>query len=327
MKNLVVLLLLLLPCISGARPPAQDSIRCYYDLKNKAELSIIDSQYQQALHYYKAAFRYKVPEARDAYNAFVLAYRQTDSITAKACFNLLAAHGQTREKLEEMYFGRQTERTPFYQWVAAGYDSIRRKALASGMPGVAAIMDSIYKADQDIRMQVKGRGPTLEDAQRFAVADARNVAFLKKYSAQHGFPGYEQVGNFEVIRQGYINAPGTFWLVMWHTRHVPPGLGETALKAVLAGQFPPDEYALIMDSQAGARVYYQLFYKAINATGEVAFDPVPDEVAVNRKRAAIYLEPLADLRRKLYYQQKAGYPFLIVAAWVQALNFSPVALE
>lgn len=324
MRNLVILFLILAHYCCFAIDQPNDSVVRYYELKNKAELAIIDSAYPQALRYYKQAFAYKPPNARDISNALILAYRQKDSATARSCFNLLVRHGHTREKMEEEAFGRSFKTQPLYQWVTAGYEQIRQEALQSNMPRVAAVLDSVFAADQGIRIDMENGVTSPEQSGALVAVDCQNVAFLKQYIAQHGFPGYEQAGNFETIRKGYTNAPGTIWLVMWHTRHVPPQLNEVVHKAVLDGRFPPDEYAMLMDSQNEQKVYYELFDKKISTDKQVSFEPVPDEEEVNRRRAALYLEPVAALRRKLQYDQKGGRLFSLLPAWVVALNFAPI---
>lgn len=61
MKNSIILFLYtLLFSISANAQQYNKKVALYYQYKNKAELAIIDSNYQQANHFYQQAFAQKV---------------------------------------------------------------------------------------------------------------------------------------------------------------------------------------------------------------------------------------------------------------------------
>lgn len=302
----------------------QDSVRTYYELKNKAEMYIIDSNYMGSLALYKKAFMYKKPNVLDLYNVFILSYILKDTAYSKATFNQMALHGFKKERFDRYPFIASIKDQSAYQWVSGQYDSLYAIAATNKMAAYARVMDSILNADQQVR---KFKHPTQEQMLAIIRTDTNNLAFLKAYIDRNGFPGYEGTGTLEEIQEGLINASSTLWLLLWHSRHISKMLNETLRTAVLNGNFNPDEYALIIDMQETESVYYNVLPRKIDKDKHTIFLPVPNIKAVDQKRALLYLDKVDNYKRKLLYNDIEGNIFRLVPEWAAQCNFAPIDLR
>lgn len=321
---------LMVSASSSATSP--DSVRRYYEEKNKAEVYIMNTTqatmfYTEALDAYKKAFGYKTPNRLDIYNALIVAYLLEDSITAKSYFNQMAFHGLNKERLEEYegsfgYYAKS--HGDFYKWLSSDYDSLYKVALNSSISKYAHVMDSLLQADQSVR---KSNHLNDEEVQRLLYIDSTNLSFLKNYIKEYGFPSYDRVGLFESCYDGNIQGVGPLWFMLWHTRHTSKMLNETLLEAARRGEFDPDEYALIIDLQAPESIYYNALPREIGKDGKMNFLPVPNEKMINEKRASIYLDPVDVLKRKLIFQEYGDVWFRFKPYWMSNANFAPINLR
>ncbi|WP_118950549.1 hypothetical protein [Taibaiella helva] len=317
--KLIVLLLGLL-YTNAALGNSIDSVRRYYELKNKAELSIMDGAYSDALKNYVAAFAYKSPNSLDLYNAFTTAFLVGDSVQSRRFFNLMALHGQPKGNLEKL--NKDLRGKPFYNWLSQDYDSIRALSLKSSMPVFSRLLDSIYHIDAGYRQELK----TQQQIKEMIDADKVNLQYIKSYIKQYGFPGYTQVGLFEELLNGWPHAYNTFWLLMWHTRHISKDLNQVALDAVMAGDMSPDDYAIAIDAQDSIKTYFAILPKGKQLPNE-RFDKIFNAAEVDRKRAQIFLEPIAAYQRKLVFQNSRTTHFIFKPAMQMALNFATADLS
>lgn len=320
--KVIAVLLLMLTGSTIARAQPNEKIRLYYELKNKAELYVVDADYVQALAAYKKAFALKKPNPIDIYNAFILACMLKDSAAAKTFFTDIILHGQTRQKLEQIIFFDNFKADPFYSYVVYGYDSIASAAQNGIMPKYAKVLDSIYTADQAVRVG----NPSQAQLRAMMHRDSVNIDFIKEFVAQNGFPDYDMVGVFERAKTGVVYGDGTIWMLLWHTRHISKELNNILLQAVYEGHFSPDEYALIIDAQEDQSIYYNILLRDADLS-KVDFLPTPDETEVNKKRAAIMLDTVENFKRKLLYQNQKGHDFYLVLPWAMIANLAPVNIR
>ncbi|WP_448635428.1 hypothetical protein [Pedobacter panaciterrae] len=290
----------------------QDSIKLYYSNKNKAELAIIDSNYSEALVFYKKAFSYKQPNARELYNSFVVAYLLKDTINTQNFYNALALHGLEKEKFElSKNFGRTIVKDDFYIYISRNYDSLYQRSAKTQMPKWGRILDSLYKVDQRVRS-------TKSD--NIASVDSLNRTFLSKHISKHGFPGFNQVGFYDKMLGGQAYSPTTFWFVMWHARYQYVALDNVAFQGVMSGDFPPEDYALLMDTKEDP-VYYSILKKEV-VDGKIKFLTPLDEKYIDEKRAVIFLDKLSDFKKKLNYMQNGDRRFQFLPVMLVSLNFA-----
>lgn len=296
----ILALAFLLCIVKNGHSISRDSLRNYYEYKYEAELAIMDADYRHAVKTYKNAYQYKTPNSSDLYNSFKTAYLCNDSAMAKAWYELEILHGWNRNKFETNLWGETIKNDGLYQWINTNYDSLHQVAQRSNMPVVAKVMDSILAADQKPRDFNK---ITEQVMQQILHVDSMNVAFLKNYMEQNGYPGFDEVGIFEEF-----NIPSTIWFVMLHTRYTSKALNKPCLQAVLEGKLPPGEYASIIDLQGEKPIYYQASKWAGKQIGPVRLLP-KDKVAINKLRAELFLEPLDEYRLKLVFQKDQSHPF------------------
>lgn len=326
MNKIILFLFFLSFSITGfGQTVKRNDVQRYAMFKNKAELCIVDSNYTAALRYYKAAFHFKTPDPRDLYNAFIVAYLETDSAAIRSFYSQMILHGQPGNKLAILKFGKMHKDLPLYQWATKDYDSLRAIALLGTMPQYALLMDSVFKADQDAREVY--RNLDKEQLRIMAGKDSANLAFLKQLIIEKGFPGYQQTGMFEKAQEGWIHSNSTMFFVLWHTRDLSTILDAIALKAVLSGDFPPEDYAIIMDSRTANNKYFSRPPKneAEDGPGFAAM-PEEQEKAINKKRAVIQLCCLKDYKRKLEYQNSTNL-FYFYSGMHMALVFSPLPIQ
>jgi hypothetical protein len=289
----------------------QDSVKDYYLIKNDAELKLIDSNYSAALKLYQKAFLYKKPNGRDLYNAFVTAYLLSDTFSAHDFYNQLILKGLERKRFEMSRWGQAISSDRFYAYLSKQYDSLYNVSLKSTMSAWGNILDSIYKVDQKVRSS---------DSRKILLVDSNNRAFLSNYIAVHGFPGFSQVGFYDKMLGGQANSPTTFWFIMWHARYQYVPLDGVSFQALMSGDLPPEDYALLMDTK-DEPVYYSILPKEV-VDGKIKLLSPPNEKEVNEKRAALYLDNIADFKKKCDFMQNGGSRFQFLPMMVLFLNYA-----
>ncbi|MBB1642790.1 hypothetical protein [Sphingobacterium sp. UME9] len=293
----------------------------YYHYKNQAEVHILDSSYKHALESYNVAFTYKYPNIRDLYNAFAVAYLVADSNAAKHFFDEMVLNGQTIEKFAKGRFVTTIHDESLYKWLTKNYDSLKSIADKSEKKLLAARYDSIYDEDQRIR---KTEHKTQGEIKKLISEDSANIKNAIRLIKEYGFPSYERIGLFEKGAEGYAAADNCMWMLLWHARHSNHTLNGPVRKAVLAGDYPPDEFALIIDMQADTSLYFGVLPRKADKNGKVIFEEVPDMQAVNERRATLYLESLEEYKRKLNYQKYVDKRFYMSSVWGDILNYAPM---
>lgn len=93
----------------------------YYFFQNNAELAIVDSNYAEAIVFYKKAFTFKNPDPRALFNGLRLGLTMNDSAFANACIDNFASNGFPKEHLENFLKGTGTLETTLYQQISKDY--------------------------------------------------------------------------------------------------------------------------------------------------------------------------------------------------------------
>ncbi len=325
MKYLLIgLTLLMLAPVDAARASLPGKGLQYAVWKNKAELCIMDTNYAGALQYYQAAFACHPAAQRDLYNAFVVAYLCRDSAVAKAYYDAMVGLGLTTQRLAVLRFGRLHREEALYRWLEQDYEHLHALALASPAAAYAAVMDSVFNADQAVRSNYQQLSP--EEVQVMVARDSANMICVKRLIATRGFPGYRQTGLFEQATEGWVHSNTTIFFLLWHSRNLGTLLDPEMIAAVTAGDLPPEDYALIIDSRArenryGSRPPGYIINEA------VTFDTLPaaEEAVLNVRRAELGLCSLQEYKRKLMFQQNSSlFYFFSGMHMAVVLSFLPV---
>lgn len=322
MKNFFLFLAMLGSLSSFAQNSKQSNPAKYYAFKNKAELQIIDSFYQEALKNYKLAFENKYPNVRDLYNAFIVAYLVKDSISAKSYMDTMVIQGQLKDKFEKGRFGEIIKEEPLYNWLMQDYVAMHELSTKRPQKVLAEAYNKILEKDQQMRIGMTA--PTQAQIKQLIAMDSNNVREALVLINSYGFPSYQKVGLHENVTEGYAGSPNTMWLLMWHTRGANHTLNEPVKKAVLEGTFPPDDYAIIIDMQNKTSHYFEVLPRKKDSEGRFIFEELLDESQINERRATIFLEPISEFKRKMEYVQNVDKRFYLIPVWAGLLNYAPM---
>jgi len=172
-------------------------------------------------------------------------------------------------------------------------------------------MAVFYLRDQHVRPD-----PSKAISQSSILNDMDNRNNMFRFIKEYGFPSFARTGFYDTMR--LVDAPGTFWYVWWHGRGGSTVLDKVTLEAVLDGDFPPDEYAVVMDARSSNEAL-SVFYTVPNLPGLLQ----PDLEEVDKRRAALYMESLADYKRKLAYRMKDNRFMIVTSACFGLYRLAP----
>lgn len=289
---------------------AQESSSPSYAQKiYKAEGSILDSQYHQALTLYQDAFSAKSnPFAMDLYNAAVCAIKLNQTGTALSLCDRLAQKGVGRDFLKMQREFLPLKQFPDWQDLCKKADQ-RKDEIAAKSAQLRATLDSMVTIDQDINHQWRASG-TSEKMRR--VMDSVNIVLSKQLLnlfAKEGFIGEDKIG--VAIDGDKIIESFPFDVIITHNYQSRwnGNLGDTLFtsaltKALSDGHITPQYFAFIQDfagqhhgkNYGSARTYLQ--YACNLYFDKFLIDSVS---AIDQRRSEIGLFNLTDLRKRIVY--------------------------
>lgn len=293
-----------------------DSVKKYYQFKNAAERSILDSNYRSAFENYQKAFAYKHPNLLDAYNAFLVAFEVRDSMQCYSLFKDLVFHGMRKDRLEKLSFFKSAAGEPFYKFIVRNYDSLVAVPVErlSIDRKYIDVLNIVYHRDANARLS------KVPDS--VVAADMTNIRELKNYINSNGYPSYWRVGFYEDSYEGWIHYFGTIWLLMLHTRHLSKDLNDQLYQAVNNGDLAAEDYAIFLDLQnKDKQMYHSFFAKEAQENGTMGLITPAAVSTVDKQRAMIGLDNLAVYKRKLEFQRRDPR-FYFVPAYMIAFQFS-----
>lgn len=288
----------------------------YYNIVNKAELAICDSNFEQAARYYKEAFTINPskPFSKDLSNAFFAVMDTRDFETSEKYLKQLLKRGIGAayiERTKDYYKGESLEHI---NAVLSKYpnDTIKKN------PMVAQIHEMV-QWDQDVRnyFYELNNGRYMVDS-TFTVDDINSKALLKLFK-EKGFPNENVLGSnawqnynpnvapeYDLIilhntgaamgrRSGHIFDTILYRAVMNLDYH-PRWFGEVVQKTVSAPWFKYDGVTLNFPITISGCFYKNIIYPEY-------YDEV-SEKKINTERAKIGLETLDEFRRKLEVANK-----------------------
>jgi hypothetical protein len=254
MRHIISAILFIVIAAPTTNAKGDDSLSNYYSKKYKAELAIVDSNYQEALLLYNAAFSYKRPHERDLYNAFILSCLMQDSLHGKKYFDQLTFLGLTEESLTADLRQGKID-TKFIQKINSDYQRIHNKSLQASFKRHAKVMDSMYNFDQGIRQYAMNTYGHVEGLKRyndsFVVVDSLNIARMLTFIEKQGFPEIYSTG-FYATNYIHISSYPMISLLLKHSWGIPSSRSDKAKilwrvkTAVLEGKYDPRDYAFFM---------------------------------------------------------------------------------
>lgn len=282
-------------------------VKSYYEFINKAELAIIDSQYNIAEGCYQKAFELKYPNDKDLSNAFLVSYALRNTKRAKKYIDDLCYKGWNAGYVKDIM---SLPDTAFFNTISKNCDSFCKAGKSKDIYEKVSILYSIFKEDQRVRKD------DFTDTLEAIKVDNENMEHLGQYIDKYGFPSFEQKGWWLTPEACFNDAYYSTWIVIWHERELTrTPLDKKIEAAVLAGDFRPDywEAAQLYRPDAVKRYHMRLSDADSSlTTAEIA--------EINKNRASIYLESLQDFRKKYDAQKRlAGnspYPFIFLNSFM-----------
>jgi len=275
----------------------------YVRLVEHAFSSLKQGNCQSCLGFYKKALALSQKSAISTLRAAVCAYQcqQTDQahtyISKATSLDFWVSEDvwDNRKDYPEFDILRTSPLAADFQ------DGIDNQKIAEGRnPTLERELKVIFRTDNQPRLRLDSLGKQYgfnspqtksiwEEVRR---ADSINLPKIERILQQYGYPGKHLVGEKQNV---------TTWLVI---QHAPLAVQEKYLpliqKAADQGELGKSNLALLIDRIRIYRGQKQLYGSQVTlgADGKNSFDPIEDEVNVDKRRAEVGLSPLKDYARQ-----------------------------
>jgi len=221
----------------------------YYPFINRAELSIIDGNYQKALLSYDTAFvNVSKPFARDYVNALVCAIKTGDKKKGFRFCDSLIAKGVSEKFFLEYGSLRPLWESPEWENFIKEYQSKSKKFSINKDTVLKNIILKLNERDQEFRSK-----PGSYRAYRDTInkIDSENVAIIRNIIRLKGFPNENMVG---IVDPTTIFVPG--YIVFHHycqslsiKKEGKYNFKDDFIKAVKEGKLDPHRFAFFLSLQ------------------------------------------------------------------------------
>ena len=278
-------------------------IRKYYTLVNKAELAITDRQYKQALHAYQKAARIKNLYSYDAHNALL-------------CTMELGKYEKSVGYVQQLEVKKGIPRAFFAQ---RKFEPLRRSkewAAYAATRQPAPAIDTVLrkKIDDLLVLDQKYRGDNLKYADSINLVDSIIRLGIKEILQRYGYPS-------EDITGVWMRSDSTFYLLcpfdillLHAVKNGADDLAPTLLQSIRKGDMHPLKFVVLSPYFATPNT----FEYGCSGNNQVVYVQVEKEIftcccerekEVDRNRNAIFLEPVADLRKKIEFNTRIDRRF------------------
>jgi hypothetical protein len=300
-------LLLLLVCLTQSVEAQirRSRIETYYRLVNNAELAITEQKFADALQQYRAAAKHRTPFAYDAHNAVLCAAETGDYDVATDFAEVLLNKGVPAVFFDQAKFGKLAASKTWRQYLQRRTRRGRAPKLDTAL---RTRLDSLLALDQ------KFRSNNLLYADSIARVDSIINLELRSIFSRFGYPSEERVGVYMTNDSTfYLTAPIDFLLIHMmkngHRDMIP-----RLLEFVHSGDMAAVKLVTLSAYFGGDPAYIY----GCNNNNQVVIVQIKDELytcseekeaLVNKNRANIYLESVADLKRKIDYNFRVDKRF------------------
>lgn len=290
----------------------------YYPLINKAELSIVNEDYKQALENYKVAFTVvekRKPFARDLFNAAVCGSKLNDSLFIYSCLTNLVSKGATIDYLTKSTSFKDFFQTTLGMSVMKEYPAQRELLLNSINLEVKNELNTLFETDQYFRRKPDNYtvyGDTITKI------DDYNINRLIEIIDKYGFPDETLIGIDDSL-----SVMPLFCTVIWHQSsyknyEVKQKLIQILKKASCEGKIDPHVFGRLTGHFSGLDSYFTMpFFKVMcrdnsecekdeelkDKVGKWVYRELPPEKEnlINQKRFRVGLETVDEYREKVFY--------------------------
>lgn len=263
-------------------------LKKYYFNVNKAELSIIDGNFQDAKGYYDTAFNSGYLFPVDLYNAFRLNYNLCDTAKSLQLFRILVLYGIDKEKFSLGFNQYDSTISEFYYFIENKYEDYKSdlKNIVE-LNFYANFLNKTFDQDQNCRRNYE-KGFNLGACDK-SIEDSF-IYFVAKY----GFPEFKRAGYLEENRIQPFNT-GTLDVLLFHKRGGPNSkFTNLMLENLKLGKLDARSYMLRYFSTENGGYYVN-----------IPIGPITKEelARADSLRGEIYLEPLLDYYKKIVYHR------------------------
>ncbi|RYE50152.1 MAG: hypothetical protein EOP48_20270, partial [Sphingobacteriales bacterium] len=290
MKSLFfTVILLALTLNSFAEDDRKRNISQYYELINKAELSIIDNNLKEASACYGQAFQYKFANYKDLENAFSVAYQLGDSVLARTYAGILFAEGIS---VKYSWIATDSANHPqLFNYVVQDEDSIIDRNVFKYKQQPNILFDSLDKMDQYVRTHTVSKDSAIK-------TDDTVAEIVLDYIRMNGYP----VLDINNPRATMYRVVYNCFILIWHMRDRDsfPALDSLLSQELLKGNLQPDEWMLFMLNRKG---YHEKFGNAIWRLDWPGLTP-QQTALINENRRKLNLENIQDYKKKYDYEQQ-----------------------
>ncbi|MEP7009231.1 MAG: DUF6624 domain-containing protein [Acidobacteriota bacterium] len=265
------------------------------DLNRQARNAFRREEFSAAGELFAAAVAAGASRPEDAYNAACAFARTGDRDAAFRFLDLAVARGYANAE-HLLKDSDLSSLTADPRWAPAVEAVRRREEERLAALGDRVLHDELLRmtADDQAARAALGDVPTLEQAERVAEVDGRNLARFRDIVAQRGWPGRALVG---------ADGAQAAFLLAQHADSDPvfQRLCLTRLGEALArGDAAPSQLAYLTDRvrmAAGEPQVYGTQFREV--AGRLEPFPIEDAEHVDRRRAEVGLGPLAEYAERL----------------------------
>lgn len=276
---------------------SNDQIRHYYELVNKAELSITDKLYRESLDYYEEASKIKNLFSYDAHNALMCAMETGLYKDAIRYAEILIKKGAPVSFFNQQKF-RKLGGSEEWERFLSGANKIKPEI---NIP-LRKKIDSLIILDQ------KYRGDNLKYGDSISIVDSFIRLEIYNILYQYSYPSEDITGIWmHTDSTFYLSAPLDILLV--HAmKYDATGLTPVLLNAVHQGHMHPLKFVRLATHTLDQKYMY-----SCNGNNQVVYIQVEKEIftcccekeeEINKNRKKIYLESTSELKKKIEFNYK-----------------------
>ena len=324
----------------GALANESDYTKDYYPLVNKAELSILESNYSEALELYQEAFKaVPTPFARDYYNAAVCAMLLENKKQSLTYLEKLASKGVSIDYLAQQPVFDAMQTTKQWRKFKRKYPKYRKQYDSQVNLDLRADLDELYARDQYFR-EAKGGLRVYADTLR--KIEAANTEQFLEWVKTYGYPGEALIGVGDTLEQ----LP-RFSIIIQRQTKARQGYDFSKIlsEAVKQGRISPQAAAYLIEQQVGRSKYGSKAYVQISCStceeervsdnlGKYLEEKRTEKelLTIDANRKVLGLESFNDYKRKVLYSLedkrfKLGYSWSVVNYKVPSKEAAKIMLE
>lgn len=280
---------------SSASAQQGNYVDVYYPLIRKAEISITNHAYREALQFYKQAFsEINHSFAIDYYNATLCELQlQAYSKAGKYAGKLMDKGVDTLFFQSPVFEALRTHKK--WDKQLQTYPAIRAKYISRIDTSLYKEIVSMVENTQSSRRRKDDYSSYREEIRR---ADSANMSRIKQIIAQFGYPDENLIG---IHDNNFFASPLSVIILRHHYQNGYTDLPDILLEQVKRGKLSAREYAQYEDINLAT--YKDTYFTKLDTSIIIEQKLVKETINwINQKRISIGLEPLDEWKRKILFE-------------------------